>query len=137
MNPFQTPDSNHQANVVTLHTAMATKAKCHKCQEDPSESTLGSPSCILNWLCDTGDTAHVTPRLDDLRNDLRNIKLVDSVNVEVADGFIVPITHSVDFILLLEDQNGIQFQVNLKRVFYVPGLTQRLLAVPAFSAHGN
>ena len=32
MNTFQTPDSNHQANVVTLHTAMATKPKCHKYQ---------------------------------------------------------------------------------------------------------
>ena len=112
---------------------MATKAKCHKCQEDPSESTLGSPSCILNWLCDTGATAHMTPRLDDLRN----IELVDSVNVEVADGFISPITHSGDFLLLLEDQNAIKFEVTLKRVFYVPGLTQRLLSVPEFSDHGN
>ena len=59
------------------------------------------------------------------------------MNVEVADGFIVPITHSGDCILLLEDQNGIKFQVILKRVFYVPGLTQRLFSVPAFSAHGN
>ena len=97
MNPFQTPDSNHQANVVTIHTAMATKAKHHKCQEDPSESTLGSPSCIFNWLCDTGATAHMTPRLDGLRN----IELVDSVNVQVADGYIVPITHSGDVILIL------------------------------------
>ena len=38
----------------------------------------------------------------------------------------------------MEDQNGIDFEVTLKRVFYVPGRTQRLLAVPAFSsAHGN
>ena len=76
----------------------------------------------------------MTPRLDDLRN----IELVDSVNVQVSDGFIVPITHSGDVILALEDQNGIDFKVTLKRVFYVPGLTQRLLSVPTFSsAHGN
>ena len=50
LNPFQTPDSTHQANVVTVHTAMATRAKHHKRQEVPSESTLGRPSCILNWL---------------------------------------------------------------------------------------
>ena len=39
------------------------------------------------------------------------------------------------FILLLEDQNDIKFQVTLKRVFYVPGLAQRLFSVPAFSAN--
>ena len=75
----------------------------------------------------------MTPKLDDLRN----IELVDSVNVEVADGFIVPITHSGDCIPLLEDQDGIKFQVTLKRVFYVPGITQIIFSVPAFSAHGN
>ena len=75
----------------------------------------------------------MTPRIDDLRN----IYIVYYVNVEVADGFIVPITHSGDFLLLLEDQNGIKFEVTLKRVFYVPGLTQRLLSVPALSALGN
>ena len=90
MNHFQKPDRKHQANAVTIQTALATKSKCHKCQEDPSESTLGSPNCILNWLCDTGATAHMTPRIDDLRN----IELVDYLNVQVADGFIVPITHS-------------------------------------------
>ena len=134
LNPFQTPDTTHQANAVTVHTAMATRAKRHKRQEDPSESTLGSPSCILNWLCDTGASAHMTPRLDDLRN----IELVDSVNVQVADGYVVPITHSGDVILNMDDQNGVDFEVTLKRVFYVPGLTQRLLSIPAFSAaHGN
>ena len=75
----------------------------------------------------------MTPRLDNLRN----IELVDSVNVEAAHGFIVLITHSGDCILLLEVQNGIKFQVTLERVFYVPGLTQRLFSVPALSAHGN
>ena len=71
-------------------------------------------------------------------DDLRNIELVDSVNVQVADCYIVPITHSGDVILSLEDQNGIDFEVTIKRVFYVPGLTKRLLSVPAFSsAHGN
>ena len=76
----------------------------------------------------------MTPRL----NDLRNIELVDSVNVQVSDGYIVPITHSVDVTLALEDQNGIDFQVTLQIVFYVPGLTRGLLSVPEFSsAHGN
>ena len=55
----------------------------------------------------------MTPRLDNLRN----TELVDSVNVQVADGYIVPITHSGDVILALEDQNGIDFKVTLKRVF--------------------
>ena len=44
MNPFQTPDSNHQANAVTIHTALAKKAKRHKFREDTSDSTLGRPS---------------------------------------------------------------------------------------------
>ena len=75
----------------------------------------------------------MTPRLDDLRN----IELVDSVNFQVDNGFIVPITHPGDCLLLLEDQNGIKFQVTLKRVFYLAGLTQRLSSVPEFSSHGN
>ena len=54
MNPYQTPDSNHQSNDLTIHTALAMKAKHHKYQEYPSEITLGSPIHILNWLCDTG-----------------------------------------------------------------------------------
>ena len=40
--------------------------------------------------------------------------------------------------LKLQDQNVIDFQVILQRVYYVPGLTQRLLSIPAFSsAHGS
>ena len=86
LDPFST-DTNQSARAVSIHSALASRTKCHRCQEDPSESILGSPRHILNWLCDTGATAHMTPRLDDLEN----IENVDSVNVEVADGFTVPV----------------------------------------------
>ena len=87
LDPFQNSNNTHEANTVSIHTALASKSKRHKCQEDPSERILGSPTSIVNWLCDTGATAHMTQRLDDLRN----IENVDSVNVEVADGFTVPV----------------------------------------------
>ena len=80
LDPFPSPNDTHESKAVSLHTALASKAKCHKRQEDPSDSILGSPTSILNWLCDTGATAHMTPRLDDLKN----IELVDSVNVGIS-----------------------------------------------------
>ena len=87
LDPFKNSEDTHEGKAVSLHTASSSKAKHHKLQEYHSESILGSPSCILNCLCDTGYTAHMTPRLVDLRN----IENADSVNVEVADGFTVPI----------------------------------------------
>ena len=75
----------------------------------------------------------MTPRLDDLRN----IENVDSVNVEVADGFTVPVNAIGECRLHLEDQNVNPFTVIMKKVLYVPGLTQRLLSIPTFSNYGN
>ena len=75
----------------------------------------------------------MTPRLDDLRN----IENVDSVNVEVADGFTVPVNAIGECELQLEDQNGLPFTVITHKVLYVPGLTQRLFSIPTFSNYGN
>ena len=112
LDPFKKSNDTHEAKSVSIHTALASKSKCHKHQEDHSESILGSPSCTLNWLCDTGATAHMTPRLDDLRN----IENVDSVNVEVADGFNVPVNAIGECQLHLEDQNGLPFTVIMNKV---------------------
>ena len=68
---FQVQHSSnmHQAKPVTLLTANAATARHRKKRHaDPDESILGSASSILNWLCDTGATAHMTPRLDDLQD---------------------------------------------------------------------
>ena len=75
----------------------------------------------------------MTPRLDDLRN----IENVDSVNVEVADGFTAPVNAIGECELQLEDQNGLPFTVIMQKVLYVPGLTQRLFSIPTFSNYGN
>ena len=102
--------------------ANSSYSRCQKGIPDPDESTLGSASCILNWLCDTGATAHMMPRF----NDLVNVEQVCSINVEVADGYLVPVTAYGDVILKLVDKKGKDFTVRLIDLFYVPGLTQHL-----------
>ena len=60
-----------------------------------------------------------------------------TVNVEVSAVYMVPVTAGGKCILKLTYQHGAPFQFRLNEVFYVPGLTQRLLSVPKFSQHGN
>ena len=119
----------HQAKPVTLLTAnAATSRHRKKCHADPVESILGGASSILNWLCDTGATSHMTPRLDDLQD----VEQTESFTVQVADGNVVPVTATGSCGLKLENQHGEAFYVTLKNVFYVPGLTQRLFCSKIF-----
>ena len=78
----------HQESATILHTSNTSIAKCHKRIPDPDESKLGNPKSSLNWLCDSGAMVHMTPQFADLVNAVQ----VDEVNVEVADGYIVPVT---------------------------------------------
>ena len=56
-----TPTTHKACTAITLK-ANSSYARHHKGIPDPDESTLGSASCILNWLCDTGATTHMMPR---------------------------------------------------------------------------
>ena len=69
--------------------------------------------------------------------DLVNVEQVCSINVEVADGYLVPVTAYGEVILNLVDKRGKDFTVRLLGVFYVPGLTQRLFSIPKFNKFGN
>ena len=89
-----------------MHLANASTARIpRKRLTDPTESKIGVPSSLLNWLCDSGATAHMTPRLADLVN----VEQISSVNVEVADGYIVPVTARGECILKLTDKEGKDF----------------------------
>ena len=121
-----------KANAVTLQ-ANASLANRNKHMADPDESTLGCPSSILNWLCDTGASAHMMPRYADLVK----VEQVCSINVEVADGYIVPVTAYGECNLKLMDEKQQSFEVCLRDVLYVPGLTQRLLSIPKFTQYNG
>ena len=75
----------------------------------------------------------MTPRFDDLVN----VEQVCSINVEVVDGHLVPVTACGEVILKLVDKKGKNFTVRLLDVFYVPGLTQRLFSIPKFNKFGH
>ena len=77
--------------------------------------------------------AHMTPRLADLVN----VEQACSINVEVEDGYLVPVTAYGEVILKLVDKKDKDFTVRLLDVFYVPGLTQRLFSIPKFNKFGN
>ena len=127
------PPTTHHAQPATLHTANMAHSDDGNIIGDPDEAMIGSPGNINNWLCDTGATAHMTPRLEDLYD----TEEVTSTNVAVADGYVVPISISGKCKLELYDQEQNHFNVTLTEVFYVPGLTQRLFSVPKFSLNGN
>ena len=75
----------------------------------------------------------MTPRF----NELVNVEQVCSINVEVADGYLVPVTAYGEVILKLVDKKGKNFTVRLLSVFYVPGSTERLFSIQKFNKFGN
>ena len=87
------------AKAVTHH---AKSTRTRKLTQDSTESTLGSARSILNWLCDTGATAHMTPRLADLVH----VEEVPPISVEVADGHTVQVNQYGKCELQLTDQHG-------------------------------
>ena len=62
---------------------------------------------------------------------------VCSINVEVADRYLVPVTAYGEVILKLVDKHGKDCTVRSLYVFYVPGLTQGLFSIPKLNKFGN
>ena len=70
-------------------------------------------------------------------DDLVKVEQVCSINVEVTDGYLVPVTAHGEVILKLVDKKGKDFTVRLLDVFYVPVFTQCLFSIPKFNKFGN
>ena len=132
----------HQALATnTPHKALPATYRTKDVLPDPDENELGSAFLITNWLCDTGASAHMTPRfLDLVQEDENGNSLVEkqpSIHVEVADGHLVDVPARGEVLLKLTDTDGDPFTVRLKNVLYVPGLTQRLFSVSQFAQNDN
>ena len=90
------------------------------------------PPILSNWLPDSGATSHYTPLFSDLRD-------VEPCNVPVslADGSTKLSTHKGTTECHFTTDDGLQSILGLTDVYYVEGLSHRLLSLTALSCTQN
>jgi hypothetical protein len=90
------------------------------------------PPVLDNWLPDSGATSHYTPILSDLCN-------VEHCNIPVAlaDGSTKISTHKGTVECLFTTMQGQRSTLALTDVYYVEGLSHRLLSLTTISATEN
>ena len=89
---------------------------------------------FAKWLLDSGATSHFTPVLDDL---LGAVELETPIYIRVADGSRMRATHRGIVELHFTSDEGIQVNLRLMRVLYVPGLQTRLFSIESFISDGR
>ena len=90
------------------------------------------PPFLSNWLPDSGATSHYTP----LFSDLRDVQPC-SVPVSLADGSTKLSTHKGPTECHFTTDDGLQSILGLTDVYYVEGLSHRLLSLTALSCTQN
>ena len=101
--------------------------------DDPtSPHQCHGPPHLNNWLPDSGATCHYTPVFSDLRD-------VEECNVPVslADGTTKISTHKGTTDCYFTTQEGQKSILGLTDVYYIEGLSHRLLSLTAISATQN
>lgn len=87
---------------------------------------------LPNWLPDSGATSHHTPCLGDLNNPQEC-----HIPVKLADGTIKHATHYGDVVCPFFTDDGIASTISLEKVYYTPGLNQRLLSLTCITGTEN
>jgi hypothetical protein len=126
--------NDDDATIESTHMAALTNASAFAIKrKDPSIKELGHPGNLLNYLPDSGATQHMTPRRDDLFDEVEG----QNLGVEVADGHIIKCSITGKIQLNMLDDNGNQLDAVLYDVMYVPGLSRRLFSITRFAKHGH
>ena len=101
--------------------------------DDPSSphQRFGPPH-LCNWLPDSGATSHYTP----VFNDLRDV-VTCSVPISLADGSTKTSTHKGTAECYFTSDNGQKAILGLTDVYFVEGLSHRLLSLTAISGTQN
>ncbi|MCP4746931.1 MAG: hypothetical protein GY874_12460, partial [Desulfobacteraceae bacterium] len=89
---------------------------------------------FAKWLLDSGATSHFTPVMDDLINP---VELENPIHIQVADGSRMQATHRGVVELHFTSDQGIQVNLRLMRVLFVPGLQTRLFSIESFVSDGR
>ena len=95
---------------------------------------LSSLRDFIEWLLDSGATSHFTPFLKDLIN---ATKLSTPLNIKVANGTTLKATHVGEVIINFISDQGVEVDLRLLRVLYVPGLQTRLFSIESFTSDGK
>ena len=101
--------------------------------KDPTLESIEDPSNLINYLPDSGASAHMTPRLEDLYDVEEDQRLA----VEVADGHVIRCTKTGKVAISMLDDNGNEFNAVLLDCMYVPGLSRRLFSITKFASYGH
>ena len=99
--------------------------------EEARVSSLGD---LTKWLLDSGASSHFTPFLSNLKN---AFKLLPPLNIKVADGTHLKATHQGETIINFIADEGMEVDLRLLRVLYVPGLQTRLFSIESFTSDGK
>ena len=100
----------------------ASMARMYGNDECPSES-FGDSSQLTNWILDSRETFHMTPKVSDLIPG--SLQDTDRY-IEVADGHPVTAKQKVQVQIKMCDNNGDPFIATLNKVLLTPYLCDRL-----------
>jgi hypothetical protein len=89
---------------------------------------------FAKWLLDSGATSHFTPVMSDLLNP---VELEHPIHIQVADGSCMQATHRGVVELHFTSDQGIQVNLRLMHVLFVPGLQTRLFSIESFVSDGR
>jgi hypothetical protein len=102
-------------------------------QEDPlSLNQRYGPPDLRNWLPDSGASLHFTPVLSDLINPQPT-----SLSITVADGSTKMATMRGDVITKFSTDQGVSSMFMMTEVYFVEGLSHRLLSLTCISSTLN
>jgi hypothetical protein len=88
---------------------------------------------FARWLLDSVTTSHFIPVMDDLLN---TVELENPIHIQVADGSCMQATHRGVVELHFMSDQGIQVNLQLMHVQFVPGLQTWLFSIESFVSNG-
>jgi hypothetical protein len=84
---------------------------------------------FAKWLLDSRATSHFMPVMSDLLNP---VELEHPIHIQVADGSHMQATHRGVVVLHFTSDQGIQDNLRLMHILFVPGLQTRLFSIESF-----
>jgi transposase InsO family protein len=127
-------DDDEEMTMEAANMAIPSVASAYAIRKkDPTLAEIGTPANLSNYIPDSGATQHMTPRRDDLFDEVEG----QNLGIEVVDGHVIKCSVTGKIQLNMLDDHGKCLDAVLHDVMYVPGLSRRLFSITRFAKHGH